>query len=216
VLDRAVEPLARRATLRRLSRFAAPRSASAAALASPSSPGQDRRAIMRARAVVVAVLGSACGTVNNLPADGAAGSGAPRTYKGNVAQTSPVNFGGPPPACVYTMSLRQLDIELSILTSGEVTDGRVQVLNVEGLVMPCMYLPADPTITHFTFSSAIRSPSGMTLDFDQRAGDKPGTALLIELSPTDGAYQAQMTFHRNDLGPPLDWTVVTTASLLLQ
>jgi hypothetical protein len=175
---------------------------------------------MRATALTfvgLAGLCAACGAVGNGSPDAAAGDpGVRRVYKGSVAQTSPVTFGGPAPGCIYTITLRQLDIELAILTSGEVVDGSVQVLNVEGLVMPCMFSPADPSITHFTFASAIRSPTGMTLEFDQKPGDKPGTALLIELTPLDGAYQAQLTFHRNDLGPPLDWTVVTTASLLLQ
>lgn len=172
---------------------------------------------MRATALTLAGLCAACGAVGNGSPDAASGDpGARRIYRGNVTQTSPVTFGGPAPACVYTITLRQLDIELGILTSGQVVDGSVQVLNVEGLVMPCMFSPADPSITHFTFASAIRSPTGMTLEFDQKAGDKPGTALLIELTPLDGAYQAQLTFHRNDLGPPLDWTVITTASLLLQ
>jgi hypothetical protein len=172
---------------------------------------------MRAIALPIAVLGAACGSVNNVPADARVSDAAgTRTYRGSVVQTSPVMFGGPPPACVYTMTLRNVDIELVMLTSGEVTDGRVQVLNDEALVMVCMFSPADPTITHFTFASAIRNPTGMTLEFDQRPGDKPGTDLLIELTPIDGAYQAQLTFHRNDLRPPLDWTVVTTASLLLQ
>jgi hypothetical protein len=177
--------------------------------------------VRRPGALVVAIVGSvtasACGSVSNTPGDGGTSDAtAARAYKGNVPQTSPVQFGGPPPACVYTLTLRQLDIELMIELSGKIAGGNVQVLNVEALVMPCMFLPADPSITHFSFKSALTSPTGMTLTFQQKAGDKPGTALLMDLSPVDGAYQARLTFHRNDLGPPLDWTVVTTASLLLQ
>jgi hypothetical protein len=36
------------------------------------------------------------------------------------------------------------------------------------------------------------------------------------LPPTGGAYQARLTFHRTDLPPPLDWTVVATIALTPQ
>lgn len=183
------------------------------ALASIPPTGHHRRPVI-ARTLAVALLGTACGSVNSTPMDDA-GGGTARTYKGSVTETSPVTFGGPPPDCVYTMRLRQLEIEIAI-DAGQITSGTVQTLNVEGLVMPCMYRAADPTITHFTYATTTPGPGGqgVTLTFKQRAGDKPGTDLSIDLNTARTAFQAQMTFRRNDLPPPLEWTIVTTASLL--
>jgi hypothetical protein len=177
---------------------------------------------MRARSIAGVVafgaLSAACGSVQSDPPGDAAAGDAPdtaaRTYRGMVAETAPpVMFGGPPPNCVYTQVLRQVMIELAILPSGRVVSGQVQNINVEGLAMPCMFLPADPTITNFTFVSAMASEDSQTLAFQQRAGDKPGATLEIALTVAGAGYSAQLTFHRTDLRPPLDWTVVTSAML---
>jgi len=174
---------------------------------------------MHSRALATAVFCAACGNVNStavdappLPPDSPV---TPTTYRGMVSQTTPaVNFGGgPPPACTYTATLKQLDIQLAILPSARVMSGQLQALYVEGVVMTCMYSPADPSIMNFTLASATPGASGMTLSFQEKAGDHPGSSLAVVLSPTGAGYQAQLTFHRTDLGPPLDWTIVTTAML---
>jgi hypothetical protein len=150
--------------------------------------------------------------------DGPAGDGpgAPTTYRGAVSQTMPpVMFGGgPAPACTYTATLKQLDVQLGILPSGKVTSGQVQALYVEGVVTTCMYAPADPSIMNYTFASAAPSANGMTLSFQEKAGDHPGSSLAVALSSSGATYQAQLTFHRTDLGPPLTWTIVTTTTLM--
>jgi hypothetical protein len=179
---------------------------------------------MRAQFVVVGVLGSACGGVSSIPPADASLDGSPDApvetptmYKGNVAQTSPpVLFGGPPPNCGYSATLTQIAIKLAILPSGRVTGGTVQDLYVEGTDANCQGPPAPLTIMNFTFTSATPSPTGMTLKFQEEAGNKPGASLVIELSVVTSAYQTRLTFHRTDLGPPLDWTVVTTAALTPQ
>jgi len=174
---------------------------------------------MWSRLLAFAGLCGACGAVNNATTDAPAdGSPPARTYKGNVAESSPAMFGVDAPGkCLYSMTLRQLSIELGILPSGQPVSGQVQVLNVEAVlnVGTCPYLPADPSITNFTFASAMADPGGMLLMFQEHTGDKPGASLVAELSGNSAAYQAQLTFHRTDLGPPLDWTVLTAATLTL-
>ena len=176
---------------------------------------------MRSRILAVAAVCSACGAVNNMPpGDAAAGDSpteTPRTYHGMVAETSPVTFGGgPAPNCTYTMTLRQIDLQLGILASGAVVNGQVQDLNVEAIVGTCMFLPAAPSITNYTLMSAVVGGATTKLTFRERAGDKPGTSLVADLTAVGGKYQAQLTFHRNDLGPPLDWTVAVIVPLAPQ
>src|SRR4051812_50212076 len=96
------------------------------------------------------VLCVACGNVSNPAVDGAvAGEDAPAppvSYTGKLDKTPIVTFGGgaPPPTCTYTMSLQDLTVDLGIRPTGEVVTGRIQNVNVEGLVAACMYSPAGP------------------------------------------------------------------------
>jgi hypothetical protein len=173
---------------------------------------------MRSRILAAVALCTACGAVNNTPpGDGAASDGTvvtPRSYHGTVPETSPAMFGGgPPPACTYTMTLRQIDVQIGVLPTGQVVSGQVQDLNVEAIVGTCQFRAADPSITNYSLMSAVPSASGTTLTFQEKAGDKPGTSLVAELSAVGTGYQAQLTFHRTDLGPPLDWTVVVIVTL---
>jgi hypothetical protein len=178
---------------------------------------------MRARTVAAAIVCGACGNVN-APAvdgpthDGPGGTGTPTAYRGTVSQTSPPAMfgGGPPPACTYTATLKQLDMQLAILPSGKVMSGTLQDLYVEDVVTTCMYLPADPSIMNFTLASVTPGDTGMMLSFQEKAGDHPGSSLSAALSPSGAGYQAQLTFHRTDLGPPLDWIVTTTVTLIPQ
>lgn len=167
---------------------------------------------------VVAVLTSACGGVNSpvvdaaVPVDALDAAVPPTKYRGTLAETSPpVMFGGP--TCFYSMTLKQLEIKLAILTSGQPTSGTAQTLYVETVGTGCTGPPHAATIMNFAFASAAPSPTGMTLTFREDAGIDPRSSLVVELSTVNAAYQARMTFHRTDYGPPLDWIAVATASL---
>lgn len=174
---------------------------------------------MLARTLSIAALCGACGAVNNPTGDGSvsdAPSETPRTYHGTVPETAPVDFGGGT-HCTYTMTLRQLDLQLGILaSSGAVVSGQVQDLNVEAIVGTCQFIPAAPSITNYTLESAVPGAGATKLTFRERQGDKPGTSLVGDLTAVGASYQVQLTFHRNDLGPPLDWTVVVIVPLTLQ
>src|SRR3954469_14462100 len=91
----------------------------------------------------VALVLGACGSVASTPGD--AGSDAPPgpvTWRNQPADVlPPAMFGGTgtastPPLvfCNYTITLRQLDVRLTILPSGQVTSGQVQDLNVEAVI----------------------------------------------------------------------------------
>jgi len=177
---------------------------------------------MRSWIFAVAAFGSACGTVNRTPGmdasigEPAADAAVPVTYRGMVTATDPpVMFGGAP-ECTYTVTLRQIDVQLGILSSGEVTSGQLQVLYDEELVGTCGHPAAAPVISSFTFASAVASGTSKTLTFHEKPGDRPGASLVIVVTPSGAGYQAKLTFHRTDLGPPLDWMVTTTTSMVAQ
>ena len=103
--------------------------------------------------------------------------------------------------------------KLAIPTNGQPSSGTAQALYVETIGLDCTGPPHDATIMNFAFASATPSPTGMTLSFREDAGIDPRASLVVELSTINAAYQARMTFHRTDYGPPLDWTAVATAPL---
>ena len=170
---------------------------------------------MRLNSLAIAMLCSACGAVSGGPvaiADAAIDGPVPTTYHGVVNETSPpVSFGGPP-YCSYTMTLRQLDIQLGIKPSGELVSGQVEALYHEQVVV-CADPPANEAIMHYTLTAAVPASGGMMLSFQEKAGDHPGATLSVVLTPAGPGYQAQFSFHRTDLAPPFDWRVVTAAVL---
>jgi hypothetical protein len=180
---------------------------------------------MSYRYLAIAVACTACGAVHNQAPDAATDAPADgpvaRTYHAMVLVSPTVSFGGAP-ECSYTVTLRQTDVQLAILPSGQVTSGQAQTLYDEQITGTCGHPPATPTISHYTFASATASGSSMVLTFQEKAGDKPGASLVIGLSLSGGSYQAQPTFHRTDLGGVLTWTVMipntmpwrTTSSLV--
>ena len=181
---------------------------------------------MLPRCLAVVMVAGACGTVARDPMgtpDAAVASDAtvaPVTYKGTLAQTTANMFGGGTGFCTYTITFKQLDLELAILPSSkQVTTGRTQNLNVEAVVPTtpvCPYGPAGPSISSYTFASATKTSTGMTLTFQGATTNSPKASLVVILTPSGTGYTAAMTFHRTDLGPPLDWLVTATVTLAPQ
>ena len=174
------------------------------------------------RVAVVAMSAGACGSVASTPPiDGATGdappdSVAPTTYAAQVDMIPPVTFGGAP-QCTFTITLKQLDVQLAILPSGDAVSGRVQDLNVEDVlnVPPCTPQTGhiEPNIVTYTFASAQHGTGGTMLSFQGAAANHPRVTLAATLSPAGGAYTATLVFQRTDGIPVVNWTVTTTVTL---
>ena len=191
---------------------------------------------MMLKVLAVAVLAGACGTVSapsgtvdagigdSSSAGDARGSDGPGpsavTWVGQLDKSPTVMFGGPSGQdnfCKYTITLQQLDVQIAILPSGQVTSGKVQDLNVEAVVQPCMFNPIPPNIASYQLAGAAPSTGGMTLTFQGAGTNNPLVVLTIELSRAGTSYSARLTFHRNDGQPAvLEWTVTTTIPLAPQ
>jgi hypothetical protein len=167
---------------------------------------------MYSRCFAVVMMVGACGTVTGDPSDG----GTATTYRGTLDQTSPVTFGGDP-YCSYTITLKQLDVELGILPSShQVTTGRVQDLNLEASLPPCTLPTIPPGIATYTLASAAPSATGTKLTFQGAADNAPVASLGINLSPSGSTYQATLTFQRTDSEALLNWSVIATIPLTAQ
>ena len=169
-------------------------------------------------AAALTVFASACGAVGSEPGDGSVAE-PPTMYKATMTQTPATPFGGSP-YCSYTITLKQLDVEIGILPSSrQAVSGHVQDLNVEAVVPttpPCPYTAADPTIANYTLASASPSASGMTLMFQGAPANAPMVSLGVELSSVGPVYQAKLGFQRTDEPAPLNWSVIVTLMLAPQ
>lgn len=185
---------------------------------------------MSARILAIALCASACGQVASRPGiDAATGqTDAPTghvdgavppdgamvvAHRGTLAQTQPSTFGGAP-FCDYTETLKQLQIDLDLLPSGQAVSGHLQALNVEGNdPTKCTNGVIPATIASYNLESAVPNGTAFKLTFRGVAGNNPTVSLVGNLTRTGATYSAMLTFHRTDQPAPLDWTVVTTLSL---
>jgi hypothetical protein len=178
--------------------------------------------VMIRNGLAVALCAAACGEVDRTPVDAAVdASPPPRAYKGTMDMVPAVTFGGLP-YCTYTITLKQLEVEIGILPSGLVATGQVQDLNVEAVVpsttpnCPADFEVIPPNIATYTMQSVTPSANGQTLTFKGGPSNMPPVDLTVELTTVGSAYQAKLGFHRNNVAAPLDWSVITTVSLSVQ
>lgn len=181
--------------------------------------------------LAVAMLVGACGKVTDTLTDAAVGPDAPPgavTWRNQPADVPLVTFGGGTNFCKYTITLRQLDVQLAILPSGQVTSGRVQDLNVEAVVpsspptTPFVCTATNPgsipaNIAIYQLATTAATAGGLTLTFQGEASNMPPASLVIVLTKVSSLYSAKLTFHRSDgLDPVFEWLVSATVPLAPQ
>jgi len=157
------------------------------------------------RILAIALVASACGEVT-----------APlgSLYKGTMTQTQPVMFGGGTGICTYAITLKQLEIELEVLPSRQVTSGHVQDLNVETTDASCSHPVIPENIASYTLASATPLGGGESLAFQGQSTNAPAVSLVGMLKPANSGYTAELTFQRTDAPDAvLAWTVTVTLTL---
>ena len=175
-------------------------------------------------APAVALCAAACGKVDQPPVDSGIDTpptGTPRIFRGTTDELDAVTFGGSP-YCTYHITLKQLQVDIGIAASGQVASGHVQALNVESVVpstvpnCPPDYEVIAPNIAMYTLQSANTAGGTVTLSFQGATANNPPADLTIELTSVGSAYQAKLGFHRTNVDPPLDWSVIAIVSLSAQ
>lgn len=174
----------------------------------------------RASSFLLLVAG-ACGSLPEEPGMDA-GTDAPKpppgttAYQGMLAMSPTVPFGRLPDFCEYSMTLRQIELELSISTAGMVTAGTSQNLTDEKIVGTCPYAPAGPTIQKFKFKSATPVGASTMIVMEGVAGNAPVATMGITLTPNAGAFTAAARWTRTDQAPLLNWTVTANLTLTVK
>jgi hypothetical protein len=123
-----------------------------------------------------------------------------------------VKFGGEP-FCEYTITLKQVEVEIAALENGDLVSATVKDLAVEGAVPPCPHPPIAPTLHTFALTTTTKTASGLTLAFEGAKSNKPETSLVIDLARVGVTYEASLGWKRTDQVPPFDWLVTAKMTL---
>jgi hypothetical protein len=175
----------------------------------------------RHASLIALLVAAGCGSLPVEPDGGPADGPTPpppgtTVYRGQLQMIPAVAFGGNGGEgmnfCDYSVALSQVELEISISTTGVVTGATSQALAVEKITGPgppnCS--PGDgipPNIHKFTLKSATPSGSGHMLVMEGAATNMPLSSLVITLTPSSGAYNAAARWTRlNDL-PILTWMI---------
>jgi len=142
---------------------------------------------------------------------------AAQTFKGTLAETLPVKFGGDP-YCQYSVKLKPIVIEVAVLDSGEVIAATVQDTTIEAVIPttpPCPYGPMEPSAQTYALTTTVKNDAGtgLTLSFKGAAGNRPTTSLVIDLVKNGASYDASCVWKRTDISAPLDWQIKAKLTL---
>jgi hypothetical protein len=159
---------------------------------------------------------SACGDIAK-PVEADART-EPYTYAGHVDAVPAVNFGNQPPACAWTMTLKNIDVRLTVSLSGVVIGAEVQNDNVEAFQpgttsTTCTSTLVPPSRAVYNLSGLQPTPTGSMLTLNGATTNRTGANVVVDLSAGTGGYAATLTFHRTDLPAPYDWKVTTMLTL---
>ena len=138
------------------------------------------------------------------------------TYQAQLVMSPPANFGGAGTyVCRYTMTLRQIQLELVISPEGQVLGGSAQNMTDEKVTNTgeCPFLPAMPTMQKFRFLSATPVGNMIMVVMEGDITNAPKASLGITLAPTSGGFASSARWTRTDQVPELTWTVTATMTL---
>ena len=149
------------------------------------------------------------------PVDAAPADAGPlaRRFTGTLAASAPASFGGSP-YCSYKMTLKQIDIDLTLSEAGLATSGLVKDIAFEEAVPPCPNAAMAPTMNQYSLARSSKLASGaLHVELTGFAQNRPTTTLVVEGTFTSDHVSATAEWHRTDQNPPLDWRVKATVPL---
>jgi hypothetical protein len=152
----------------------------------------------------VVSCGSISETGSEAPIDAPAG-GVVR-FRGSMETTATAPFGGGG-VCNYTITLKQVELELGLTAAGDIITGSSQALALEAALPPCPYPPLGANIHRFTMTAVTGAGDSRQLTFVGNPANMPNTSLNVDLRRAANTYLAIATWRRIDQVPPLDWAL---------
>ena len=141
-------------------------------------------------------------------------------YRGTLATTASMAFGGDP-YCNYSVALKSVEIDLVLRTTDELSAMAIEDTMTESIVGTCPYEPSPPNRQQFTHDNGRAVP----VNGDGKAepllsgiaSNQPMTAATAVVTVArDGLVQATARWERTDQGPPLKWIISTPSPVMLQ
>jgi hypothetical protein len=140
---------------------------------------------------------------------------AARRFTGTLA-ASPVALFGGTPNCNYKITLKQIDVDLTINGEGLVTLASIKDTAVEQVVAPCPYAPAPASSNEYSLATSSKLANGsLHIELTGFPTNTPAATLTIEgdFDLDGGTVNPVAEWHRTDQPPPLDWHVTATIPL---
>lgn len=169
--------------------------------------------------MLFATTAVACGEVpiEDLTPDAAPQQPLTRTYQANLAMAPAAPFGGvlPDYPCKYTMTLKQVSLQLQIDGDGKVVGGTLQNMTNEVITNPteCPFLPDTDRLLKFTFKSATPVGASSMVVMQGEKANAPETSLALTVTPTGSSYIATGRWTRTDQVPALTWSATANLNL---
>lgn len=133
-------------------------------------------------------------------------------WTGSLATTKAVEFGGSP-YCKYEITLKQIEVDVTLTKTGEVVSAVVRNVATEASLPPCTYQPQAPSAHQYSFGSSKTSANkGLELTMTAASANKPKASLVVvgPLAGSSGVANVTLEWHRTDQPAPLDWRVTAT------
>jgi len=113
------------------------------------------------------------------------------TYVGTLDTTPETQFGGRP-YCFYQVALKNIDIEVTALSSGWIIGASVRLTAVEASIKPCAQEGAPPSDHVYSYTTDTELPDGRDqLAFSSAPANHPQAKLIINLKKTGNSYVAE-------------------------
>jgi hypothetical protein len=143
------------------------------------------------------------------------GAGAVQHWKGEIAATVPVDFGGAG-YCDYRITLEQVVVDVTVTENGDVLAASVTAIAAEALRSSCPSA-AIPTNVHayelVGHASSTLLPSGaVRLVLAPMAANQPQASLVLEGDFRSASTAVSLAWSRTDVGPPVDWKINATVT----
>lgn len=139
-----------------------------------------------------------------------------RRWKGALAATLPVEFGGGQ-ECKYRITLKQVTVDVTA-AGNEIVAATVTALAFEEVLSAGCNNTPIPAHTH-TYALTIASVLAGGVSRLELAGpstNHPAAALVVQGDFRTTNPSLSLQWHRTDYGPPLDWRVSANVQTTLQ
>jgi hypothetical protein len=135
------------------------------------------------------------------------------TWTGTLAATTATSFGGSP-YCDYRTHLEDVNVKLVIGSDGKVKSADVTGKAVEEALNGCEYAPIAPNTHDYALTAGADSTS-FTVNGGGSAA-QPHALMTADVSADGATGSVALTWHRNDIDAPFDWTITATVPLTKQ